>query len=131
MVSGKVLISLLEKHEHQDIDLQRLLDNGVDPNYQNGLPLKICLRKRNIHYLEILLKNGANPNIKKGYPLKYSAENGLYQELEILLKYGADPNLPHIELHKLASSHYRKKDTDEWNSSCIQLLFTYNINELH
>ncbi len=39
------------------------MENGADPNYQNGLLLSLCLEKRNLDIAKYLLENGTRINL--------------------------------------------------------------------
>lgn len=85
----------------KDVQLvKKLLDNGADPNYRNGLPLYYAASQGNNEIVKVLLDRAANPDLKAlppwreyaSTPLTSASSQGHTETVKLLLNRGANPN---------------------------------------
>lgn len=84
----------------EDLELvKKFLNQGADPNYDNGIALYQAVNKGNNEIIKLLLDKGANPNLKAnpvglGYisPLAEASANGNLGTVKFLIDRGANPN---------------------------------------
>lgn len=65
--------------------VQYLIDNGLDVNLENGLPLVSASRSNNKTLVDLLLRNGAEIKLNNYNVLKILAKKGINEMLEYLI----------------------------------------------
>jgi len=69
--------------------LKYFLENGLDPNYQNGIPLVVASRRGKREQVELLIDYGANVTISDNIALTKAAEVGNLETMKALIYHGA------------------------------------------
>jgi hypothetical protein len=69
--------------------LKYFLENGLDSNYQNGIPLTIASRRGKREQVELLIDYGANVTISDNIALTKAAEYGNLETMKALIYHGA------------------------------------------
>jgi hypothetical protein len=88
---GAELTSQVFKNIMEDIGaVEYCLKAGMDPNFENSLPVRVCCKQGNIELLKLLVKYGATLKNTRSQPLSWAAENNRKDFIEYMLGHGAD-----------------------------------------
>jgi ankyrin repeat protein len=63
-----------------------LIDNGVDPNFEQGFPLRTAVRGKNIEVIELLIEKGAKISERRYMAVKTSIECGASDIFKLFLE---------------------------------------------
>lgn len=77
------------KKINDDYDaIKYCLEQGLDPNFDNGLALRLACRSGNIESIKLVIEYGANWKDQKNMPLCWAAEHGKKNVIEWLWEKG-------------------------------------------
>lgn len=82
---------------------------GVDPNFDNGFPIRQASRMGNLETLEILVKYGADLTVKKYQPIKTAVEHGHLHLIKNMFK-----KLRRMKDPVIMDEKVRKDYFDKW-----------------
>lgn len=92
------MIKILVKHDAQitneafaaccsDLEaVEFLIDNGVDPNFEQGFPLRTAVRGKNIEVIELLIEKGAKIPERRYMAVKTAIECGASDIFKLFLE---------------------------------------------
>jgi ankyrin repeat protein len=63
-----------------------LIKNGVDPNFEQGFPLRTVVRTNNLEVIKFLIANGARVSERRYMAVKVSLEHGSVEVLKYFLE---------------------------------------------
>ena len=76
--------------------VEKYLDEGADPNFDFGMPLRLAIYYNNIEMVKILIDRGADPTSRRYLPIKVAAVGGYFEILNYLanlIKHKMSPEL--------------------------------------
>jgi ankyrin repeat protein len=82
----RILVTQISSYGGNFTCMKFLLDHGVDPDFENGHPIKEAVHNNNPVMLKLLLDRGADVNIDHGWILLDAAKMGRKEIVDLLLK---------------------------------------------
>ena len=71
--------------------IQKLIDEGADPNANNNHALRWAAKNGHLEVVKVLINSGADPKANNSLALSLAAENGHFKVIKLLIEYEADP----------------------------------------
>ena len=83
-LTSVVLKNIMEDYEA----VKYCLEQGLDPNFENSLPVRIACRYGDLRILKLLVENGAAIKHERNNPLCWAAEYGKKDVIEFFIENG-------------------------------------------
>jgi len=100
--SNKVILG--RKYKITAKIIQKLLDEGVDPNINVSYPLRWAANNGHLEIAKVLIGGGADPKAVNSEPLQLAAKNGNLQMTKLLIPI-SDPNTGDMYALRLAAAN--------------------------
>lgn len=89
--SGAELTSQVFKNIMEDnTAVEYCLIAGMDPNFENSLPIRTCCKQGSLDTLKLLIKYGAQIKHARNMPMSWAAENGRKDFMEYMIGLGVN-----------------------------------------
>ncbi len=95
---GAELTSQVFKNIMEDNSaVEYCLQAGMDPNFENSLPVRTCCKQGSLDTLKLLIKYGAQIKHARNMPMAWAAENNRKDFMEYMIGLGVDTGFSSIK----------------------------------
>jgi ankyrin repeat protein len=95
---GAELTSTVFKNIMEDTGaVEYCLKAGMDPNFENKLPIRTCCKMGSLDTLKLLIKYGADMTHNRSMPMAWAAENARKDFMEYMIDRGVTTGFAHVK----------------------------------
>ena len=111
---GAELTSQVFKNIMEDNDaVEYCLKAGMDPNFENSLPIRTCCKQGSLDTLKLLIKYGATIKHARNMPMAWAAENNRKDFMEYMISLGVNTGFNAIKKWISHTTKFANKEDKE------------------